>query len=107
MSRNEQGLRVSTNVFEAAAWHYRVKVMCGCGHAALFDPHGLWWLLQKRRWNDDFKEIRSRFYCTRCRTIKRQTVRPDTIGPSKEAATIMLPMPDEAEWKRALGRFRA
>jgi len=45
MAHYRDGLKRATCLFEAAAWHRAVKVRCGCGHFAVFDPHGLWWFL--------------------------------------------------------------
>lgn len=106
MSRYEDGLRVATCVFEAAAWHHVVRIRCACGHMALHDPHGLWWLCRRRRWNDDFRALAPRFYCTRCLASLRRKVRPASIDTARAAATIILPMPPENEWKREIRRFR-
>lgn len=107
MSVNRNGLRVATCVFEAAAWHLAVEVRCSCGHRALHDPHGLWWHCERRRWNDDFRALKPRFYCTRCLASLRRKVRPSRIAAAADRErTICLPLPPDREWKRALSRFR-
>jgi hypothetical protein len=107
VSINKDGLRVATCAFEAAAWHRSVKVACRCGHAAYFQAHGLWWLFQKRRWSDEFKEMPLRFVCSLCLVRHRKKVRPVLIEAVEHPATLNLPMPDEREWKRAISRFRS
>ena len=106
MSRNSDGLRVATNIFEAAVWHRSVKVECRCGHTAYFQAHGLWWRFTQLRWSDEFRDAPGRFYCSRCRAIHRRKARPRLVEASTEPAEITLPMPDEREWKRAIQKFR-
>lgn len=107
MSRNVDGLRVATCVFEAACFHKSVRVACRCGHEAFFQAHGLWWLFTQRRWSDEFRDMRERFFCIRCWTVQRTRERPRVIEASRKPVTYNLPMPDEREWKRALRRFRS
>ncbi|AUW59456.1 hypothetical protein C1T17_16530 [Sphingobium sp. SCG-1] len=108
MSRYRDGLRVATNIFEAAAWHYTLKPVCGtCGHHALFDPHGLWWLFERKRWDDRLTLAAKRFRCIPCLEKRGQRVRRASLYLVKDAPTTLLPLPDEREWKRALSRFRS
>ncbi|WP_461159271.1 hypothetical protein [Sphingobium sp. TomMM35A] len=108
MSRYFDGLKVPTCLFEAAAWRYAVKVGCGCGHFAAFQPHGIWWHFHRKGWPDDFRSARSRMWCCVCRQYTGKKVRPrrlDAIRPYT-GRLIDLPMPDEREWKRIVNRFR-
>lgn len=67
VSRYSHGLKVGTHIFEAAAWHYTIKPVCGaCGHHALFDPHGLWWLFECKGWDDRLTLAAKRFRCVPC-----------------------------------------
>lgn len=50
----KDGLPLATNLFEAAVWHKAIKVTCGCGHAVTYDPHGLWWLFERKGWDMRF-----------------------------------------------------
>lgn len=106
MSYYRDGLNIATCVMEAAAWHKGVKIICSCGHSAVYDPHGLWALCEKRRWNDSFRALAKHFYCSRCKAITRRKVRPARIEPCEDKANIILPMPSGHDWKRALRRFR-
>jgi hypothetical protein len=106
MARYRDDLPVATNLFEAAVWHKAIKVTCRCGHAATFDPHGLWWYFEQRMWDMQFATVRSRFACSVCRLTLRRRVRPVSVNPTEGLGEVRLPMPDEREWKRALQRFR-
>ena len=53
MARYRDGLKVATCIFEAAAWHYSVRVECRCRREGLFEAHGLWWKFQRKGWSDD------------------------------------------------------
>ena len=66
----------------------------------------LWWLFHRKRWSDQFRDMRGRFYCTQCQIRYGKRVRPTYIGASDQPSQKELPMPDEREWKRALRRFR-
>jgi len=107
MGRFEDGLRVATCLFEAAAWQRTIKVECGkCRHVNYFQPHGLWWKFHKKGWSDDFRDARKRLYCLACWKAMRRKVRPSVITICEEAPRLHLPMPDEREWKREVNRFR-
>ncbi|MGQ0278481.1 MULTISPECIES: hypothetical protein [Sphingopyxis] len=104
----KDGQRRATHLFEAAAWYQAVRPVCRCGHGASFDPYGLWWLFQRKMWDDDLGRAREKFWCARCKARTGKRIRPvrlDLVEPGKD--DIRLPMPDEREWKRALSRFRA
>ena len=108
MARYRDGLNEATCLFEAALWAYAVKVGCGCGHFAAFNPYGLWCHFHRKGWPDDFRSARSKMWCKQCRHSTGAKVRPrrmDLIKPYS-GPLIMLPMPDEREWKRAVNRFR-
>lgn len=107
MSRYVDGIPVPTCAFEAAAWHQTVRIRCACGHMAFHDPHGLWWLCRCRHWDDNFRALIPRFYCTRCLASLRRKVRPASIDVAKASATIYLPMPPDRVWKSEIRRFRS
>lgn len=103
-----QGTHQPTNIFEAACFRWAVKPVCSCGHSSAFDPHGLWWLFQKRHWDDRLAAARVRFWCRVCHARQKRKVHAVRIELVKPSATdFELPMPDEREWKRAVSRFRA
>lgn len=102
----KDGVPAASNLFEAAAWHKAIRVSCQCGHTVAFDPHGLWWLFERKGWDMRFPQMRRHFACTLCHFDMRGTVRPVRVEPVDGAADVRLPMPPEREWKRALTRFR-
>lgn len=107
-SQTTDGGRRAARIFEAAAWFRAIKPVCRCGHSASFNPYGIWWLFERRMWDDDLRRARERFWCVRCRERTGSRVRPvgiELVEP--RADDIALPMPDEREWKRAVSRFRA
>ena len=40
------------DLFDAAVRHETIKVSCQCGNVGIFDPHALWYLFERRGWND-------------------------------------------------------
>ena len=98
---DRHGGRLPTSFFEAAAWHHFVIVTCrGCGREAVFNPHALWWLFERKGWDGRFRVAAKRFKCERCGGSAQVTWGRDRV------ATVPLPMPCEREWKRAVNRFR-
>lgn len=98
--------RPATSLFEAALWGYCVKLTCRCRRTGLFEAHGLWWRFRRKGWTDDFRDAARRFYCKSCSQRTGRKVRPQSIATTNEAPRIRFPLPDEREWKRALGRYR-
>jgi hypothetical protein len=101
------GLKLPTDLFEAAAYHYTVKVMCRCGHSATFDPHGLWWWFHRRGWDDRLRSIACRFWCRHCADrLRGARQRPTKVELVKDPPQITLPLPDQQRWKREIQRHR-
>lgn len=109
MARYRDGLKVATHIFEAAAWHYCLKVTCGgCGHSSVFDPHQLWQLFRSKHWDDDLKSAPARFWCRPCSTKAGKRVKRARIELVRDQADDHgLPFPDEGTWKREVNRFRS
>jgi hypothetical protein len=107
MSRYVDGIPVATNIFEAAAWHKVIQVTCAFGHAVTFDPHGLWWLFERKGWDMRFAEARRRFRCRRCGYARRAKLAPASIEPTDGSPEVVLPMPPAREWRRALSLLRS
>ena len=106
---NQDGGRIATTIFEAAAWHYAIQPVCSqCPHSAIFHPHALWWHFRKRGWDERLGAARARFWCRKCGERMGQRVRPRLLELVRETEDmICLEMPSEAEWKRAVNRFRS
>ena len=106
----KHGLKVATHIFEAAAWHYGIRVTCCvCGHSSVFDPHKLWWLFWKKGWDDRLAVARVRFWCRVCgaRTGTRVKQADIDLTPDAPPDDHGLDFPPEAEWKKAVSRFRS
>ena len=106
MARYRDGLKVATCIFEAAAWHYSVRVECRCRREGLFEAHGLWWKFQRKGWSDDFREAKRRFDCKACSQRYGRKMRPLVMETSNKPPRHHFPLPDEREWKKAVSRFR-
>lgn len=98
-----QGGRIVTNVFEAAAWHYNIRATCPrCRHTNVLNRYAVWWRFERKGWDQDFRKASGRFRCTGCGNMGAR-IEPVRINPTVNA----LPVPMEAEWKRAVSRFRS
>lgn len=108
VAKYKDGFRVATTIFEAAAFHYAIKVTCGaCNHSSVFDPHQLWELFRKRHWAEDLRSIPQRFWCRQCGARIGERVKRARIELVREKADEHgLSFPDVGEWKRAVNRFR-
>lgn len=108
MARYKDGLRIAVSIFEAAAWHYAVKVTCAfCSRSVVFNPHGLWWHFHRRGMDDRLSVAHRRFWCRDCagRVGGRVATRPLELVQESED-DVKLTMPPEGEWKRIINRFR-
>lgn len=108
MSRyTSDGLRLPTTIFEAAAWHYSIRVSCSrCANASIFDAAGLWWHFHSKCWDEHFAAAPQRFYCMACALGGLPRVRPRRLEAVKDKPVIVLPLPSDRDWKRAVRRFR-
>ena len=97
---------IATCLMEAAAWRRTVRMACRCGHAALFHPHALWWLYERKGWDGAFSLVRRRHFCSVCLASSGRRVRPTITAEGTEDPTVRLPLPPEREWNRAVSRFR-
>lgn len=93
------------DLFDAAVRHSTIMVSCRCGNVGIFDPHALWWLFERRGWNDRLGDVQRRMRCLQCYVAKRKRT-PATMELTSENPTRQLPMPDISEWKRQLRRRR-
>lgn len=102
----KNGVPVADCLMEAAAWRHTVQIACRCGYVALYDPHALWWLYERKGGNPSFREMARRYYCSRCYLRTKRKVRPAISAEGYEEPTVHLEMPSDAEWNRAKRRFR-
>ena len=90
-----------------------VRVECNefrCTNIAHFDPHDLWALFHRRRWNDEFQFAQRRFYCRVCSKIagiRVKKARLMELDPRAGKVTHSLPiMANEREWRNFLNRHK-
>jgi hypothetical protein len=76
-------------------------------HLAVFHCHALWWLFQRRGWNDRFGDVTKRCVCTICWYRVGKKVRDPRFELVTDAPTdSRFPMPNELDWKGESRRRR-
>lgn len=94
------------NLFDAATHRENVRLSCPrCPHSEVYHAAALWKLFEHKGWPDDLRTVASRFYCPICKRERGKWVKP-TVAIVDEDHTMSLPLPDKAEWKRAISRRR-
>ena len=84
-----------------------VELRCPvCYHVRRFDPYALWWLFERRGWDDRLVSIGKRFRCVACWIASRRKVRPVVTVVDDAPSDDTLPRPDAASWKRSVKRRR-
>jgi hypothetical protein len=97
-----EGRRTASDLFECAAWHLAIVATCRkCKREAVFDPHALWHLYQRKGWRDDLKSVQRRLKCKACGARAFLSLSRD------RASTAVLEMPSASAWKQAISRYRA
>jgi hypothetical protein len=96
------------DLFDAAVRHRNVQLSCRrCGHTARFSGPALWWLFERKGWQDRFHEVARRFYCRRCLDRDGTKVRHPRLQLVGEPPTeAHLSLPSELDWRRELRRRR-
>lgn len=99
---DRDGCRVPQTLFEAAAWHFSIVAACKkCRARGVFHAAALWWMFERKGWDPTFGAVARRFRCRACGGRA-------TLSASRDAVpSVILPLPDEREWKRAVSRFRS
>jgi hypothetical protein len=104
--------RAYRTITDCALFHRNLAVSCQrCKRKTVFDGHALWWLFERRGWDDRLIAISRRFRCTACTRAKgagpRRSEATVTVTVTEAPATVPLPMPDERAWKRLVSRQRS
>lgn len=96
------------DLWDAAVRHRNVRLTCTkCRHTIVFDGVALWWLFQRKGWQDRFDQVQKRCICLLCLHERGSKIRYPEFELVKEPPTeTRLPMPSEIEWKREMRRRR-
>jgi hypothetical protein len=97
------------HVVECALHRRNIKLTCKrCRYFRIFQPHGLWWLFERRRWDDALQVVPSRFWCSRCAMVAPKKIKNPALELTRDAPTgEPLPMPEERAWKKIVSRYRS
>lgn len=99
---DRDGGRVPQTLFDAAAWRYSIVADCkACGGRGVFHAAALWWRFERKGWDTMFGAVARRLKCRACGGRARLPVSHDAVP------TIILELPGERDWKRAVSRFRS
>lgn len=87
-------------------WHVRLTCPT-CGTVRVMSGAGLWYLFDRKHWNDDLRSARQRLYCALCFANRRVKIRP-RIDKTHEGPTgPKLPDPSDHDWKKLIARYRS
>ena len=102
------GVHPLRDLFDAAVRNKSVRLTCTrCGHAKIFSAVALWWLFERKGWQDRFDQVRRRCVCSLCYMRLHIRVRAPAFELVDDPPTdTSLPMPSELDWKRELRRRR-
>ena len=94
-------------LLDCARFKLNLRMTCrACGHSTVLDASGLWWLAERKGWDDTIPAIAARCYCEPCWTRRQNKVRGPIIVQTRETAAMLLPEPDARAWKRIVNRHR-
>jgi hypothetical protein len=104
-----EGYQPFRRLFDCALWKHNLRATCrSCKHTRVLDGPGLWWLAEKRSWDDDLRAFSHRLYCGPCYLTHSLKVRVPMLTPTQdEVKGPLLPGPSHYEWKRIVNRQRS
>ena len=103
------GERPLRHLAECALHHRNLKLVCRrCRHVRILQGHAVWWLFERRHWDDRLDRVARRFWCTRCWLSRKRRQHGPELVVTRDAPTgDPWPLPDEREWKRLVQRYRS
>lgn len=104
-----EGYRAYTHITDCALFHRNIRLTCRhCGHARVLSGYALWWLFERKGWDDRLTGIGARFRCDLCWAHHRRNVRNPQAEVTQDGTSgPQPPMPCEREWKRLVSRHRS
>jgi hypothetical protein len=95
------------DLFDAAVRYSAVRLTCPrCRHYLVFRSAALWWLFQRKGWQDRFPNVRRRYFCQTCWKRHGVKIHADIALVNEEPTDDSLPLPAELDWKRERRRRR-
>lgn len=96
-------------LLDCARFKINLRMTCrASAHSRVMDAPGLWWLAERKGWDDAIAAIASRSCCEPCRTGRQVKVRePRFEQTGGNAPGPLLAAPDPREWKRIVNRHRS
>ena len=95
------------DLFDAALRYSAVRLTCPrCRHYLVFRSAALWWLFQRKGWQDRFPNVRRRYFCQICWKRQGVKIHADIALVNEEPTDDSLPLPSELDWKRERRRRR-
>lgn len=103
---NHVGAQLRTLLL-CALYRRTIVARCpACRREARFDAVALWWLFDRKRWDDSIATAGQRLRCSSCYAEQRKVVRPG-LRINRDEPDQALPYPPEHVWKRMVSRYRS
>lgn len=101
--------RPLSTLLDCALYAINIRMTCnGCGHSRVMDGPGLWWLAERKGWDQSLHTFGKRCYCGECWRLRYRKQRWPKMEQTKEPAEgALLPSPDQRTWKRVINRQRS
>lgn len=96
-------------LYELAMRRLTLQLRCRrCAHSVTFDPHALWWLFERKGWDQRLKAVGDRFHCQECAKLGRMPPSRPTVDITDHDPTdTTLRRPPMLEWTKAVRRRRS
>lgn len=91
------------------ALHRRtITVTCSaCQRIYRYDAVALWWMFERKRWDDRLPGALRRLFCGGCRTKTGKKVRPRFAITRDKPDLGQSTYPDDRTWKQIVSRYRS
>ncbi|QGN54067.1 hypothetical protein [Novosphingobium sp. Gsoil 351] len=104
----KEDYRPLRTLLDCARFKLNLRMTCrACGHSRVVDAPSLWWLADRKGWDDAIPAIAKRCYCEPCWTERQVKVRGPAIVQTSDAADDLVQAPDARDWKRVVNRHRS
>ena len=91
-----------------ALYRRTIRLICpGCRRERRFDAVALWWMFERRGWNDRLPSAYGRLYCDACLVKAGRKIRPQAEITREQPDAHQPPYHDETTWKRLVSRYRS